>query len=179
MTLITRFTRLFRADLHAVLDRLEEPEALLRQALREMQDATADDEQRLRKLRHDLLQLTRRDASLERSIAQFDSELDVSLGADREDLARPLVRRKLEAQRQLLGVREQRESADKACQDLEARVAEQRTRIEELRHQAELLGSTLDEPRGQPLSIEPALAPVRDEDVEVALIRERQRRRAP
>lgn len=36
MALINRATRLFRADLHAVLDRIEEPDILLRQAVREM-----------------------------------------------------------------------------------------------------------------------------------------------
>ena len=34
MAIVTRLTRLFRADAHAVLDRLEEPEVLLRQAVR-------------------------------------------------------------------------------------------------------------------------------------------------
>lgn len=39
MILISRFSQLLRADLHAVLDRLEDPEALLRQAIRDMADA--------------------------------------------------------------------------------------------------------------------------------------------
>ena len=34
MPLINRVSRLFRADLHAVLDRIEEPDVLLRQAAR-------------------------------------------------------------------------------------------------------------------------------------------------
>ena len=38
MALITRFSRLFRADLHAVLDRIEEPDVILRQAVREMEE---------------------------------------------------------------------------------------------------------------------------------------------
>ena len=44
MALITRISRLFQADLHAVLDRIEEPDLLLRQAVREMQDDLARDE---------------------------------------------------------------------------------------------------------------------------------------
>ena len=48
MVLISRISRLFRADLHAVLDRIEEPEALLRQAIREMEELLAQDEQRSR-----------------------------------------------------------------------------------------------------------------------------------
>ena len=45
MTLITRLSRLFRADFHAVLDRIEEPETLLRQAIREMEEEIACQEQ--------------------------------------------------------------------------------------------------------------------------------------
>ncbi len=44
MALISRLTQLFQADFHAVLDRLEEPDALLRQAVRDMEDALARDE---------------------------------------------------------------------------------------------------------------------------------------
>ena len=38
MALISRVSRLFTADVHAVLDRIEEPEVLLKQAIREMED---------------------------------------------------------------------------------------------------------------------------------------------
>ena len=44
MALVTRLSRLFQADFHAVLDRIEEPDLQLRQAVREMQfalDATS------------------------------------------------------------------------------------------------------------------------------------------
>ena len=53
MALITRVGRLFRADLHAVLDRVEEPEVLLRQAIREMEEELAEERQRLRLARHE------------------------------------------------------------------------------------------------------------------------------
>jgi phage shock protein A len=36
MALINRVARLFRADFHAVLDQIEEPELMLRQAIRDM-----------------------------------------------------------------------------------------------------------------------------------------------
>ena len=41
MALIKRLSRLFAADLHAVLDQIEEPEALLKQAVREMEEELA------------------------------------------------------------------------------------------------------------------------------------------
>ena len=46
MTLIARVSRLFRADLHAVLDRVEEPDLVLRQAVREMEEDLARDGRR-------------------------------------------------------------------------------------------------------------------------------------
>ena len=36
MALVNRLSRLFQADFHAVLDRIEEPDLQLRQAVREM-----------------------------------------------------------------------------------------------------------------------------------------------
>ena len=53
MALISRVSRLLRADLHAVLDHLEEPDVLLRQAVREMEEALAGDTARLQRLRRE------------------------------------------------------------------------------------------------------------------------------
>ena len=50
MALITRLSRLFQADLHAVLDRIEEPDTLLRQAMREMEEALDPDAQQIKRL---------------------------------------------------------------------------------------------------------------------------------
>ena len=52
MALVTRLSRLFQADFHAVLDRIEEPDLQLRQAVREMQFALDQDQQRQQLLQH-------------------------------------------------------------------------------------------------------------------------------
>ena len=57
MALVSRLTRLFQSDFHAVLDRIEEPDALLRQAVRDMEDALARDEQRVKNLHADRAQM--------------------------------------------------------------------------------------------------------------------------
>ena len=57
MALVTRISRLFQADFHAVLDRIEEPDLQLRQAVREMQYALEQDQQRLQLLQHEAEQL--------------------------------------------------------------------------------------------------------------------------
>src|SRR5262247_3541760 len=54
MALINRMSRLFTADVHAVLDRIEEPDVLLKHAVREMEEELARGEQRARVLGHEL-----------------------------------------------------------------------------------------------------------------------------
>lgn len=51
MTLIARMTRLFKADLHGILDSLEEPEEVAKQAIRDMEEDIATQERRLDELR--------------------------------------------------------------------------------------------------------------------------------
>lgn len=46
MALINRISRLFSADFNAVLDRIEEPDVLLKQALREMEEDIYSDTQK-------------------------------------------------------------------------------------------------------------------------------------
>ena len=53
MALINRVSRLFKADFNAVLDHIEEPETLLRQAIRDMEDELASCEQRIAQCTHE------------------------------------------------------------------------------------------------------------------------------
>ena len=63
MALVTRLSRLFQADFHAVLDRIEEPDLQLKQAVREMQFALDQDQQRLKLLQHEAVQINKATAA--------------------------------------------------------------------------------------------------------------------
>ena len=86
MALITRLTRLFRADAHAVLDRMEEPDVVLAQAVREMEEDVGRTSR----------QLKARDIELQR-LRQRASELAASIAHDRRAswtcASRPATRR--------------------------------------------------------------------------------------
>ena len=101
MALVTRLSRLFQADFHAVLDRIEEPDLQLRQAVREMQFALEQDQQRLKLLQHEATQLGKATTDAEANLKGFDEELDICLAAKKDDLARDLIRRKLTGEKQL------------------------------------------------------------------------------
>ncbi len=177
MVLIKRVTRLFRADLHAVLDRVEEPDILLRQAIREMEDDLARDEQACRQHERELEQLSKKESELRQLHASLGEELDVCFAADKEDLARSLIRRRLEIEGalRLLGRRRGTLAAQRG--QLAQRLTENRTRCESMRQKAELFDEGPGEPAPDSVDRWPSVdVRVRDEDVEVALLKERQRR---
>jgi phage shock protein A len=175
MALITRVSRLFQADLHAVLDRIEEPDVLLRQAVREMEDELAKDEQCMKLLRHEQQQLITRQADIERTLQEVDEELDLCFESAKEDLARPLVKRKLETLQFKKSLERKQQAADQALTTLQARLEENRGQLESMRQKMELL---VDENRPEQVAdswVDPQVC-IRDEDVEVAFLREKQQR---
>jgi len=101
MALVNRISRLFKADLHAVLDQIEEPEQLLKQAIRDMEDDLAIAAQRISTSARDQERMAVRMAELKDAIAATDSQLDLCFASGKDDLARKQVRKKLEAEQLL------------------------------------------------------------------------------
>jgi phage shock protein A len=176
MALITRVSRLFQADFHAVLDRIEEPEVLLRQAVREMEEELSRDEQRSKLLTHELGQLTAREFELEQSLHEIEEQLDVCFDAGNDDLARTSIKRKLETQQFCKGLTRKRQTLQKTLEELDTRLKENRARLESMRQKAELLAEESERTRPADNWTLPEIS-VRDEDVEVAFLREKQHRR--
>ena len=176
MALISRVSRLLRADMHAVLDHLEEPDVLLRQAVREMEEALASDAVRLKRLCQEHEHLARREQELQQAIDNIDDELDVCFEAAEHDLARSLCRRKLEIRQLLETVTRRCESMSREHDALEERCHEQQIRFESMRQKAELFATESaqidDEPTSQ------AGQHVPGDAVEVAFLREQHKRRA-
>ena len=175
MALITRVSRLFQADFHAVLDRIEEPDVLLRQAVREMEEELARDEQRSKLLQLELRQLITRATDLEQSSHEIEAELDTCFDAGNDDLARACIRRKLEAQRFGKILARRRKALEETLDDLNTRIRENQARLASMRQKAELLAG--ENARARPADdwTLPDIT-VRDEDVEVAFLREKQHR---
>ncbi len=182
MALIRRMARLFRADFHAVLDRVEEPDILLRQAIREMEDELARDEQCCARYETEREQLTKKETAFQDTLASLRDELDVCFVADKEDLARSLIRRRLETERALQLLGQRRDRLETRITQLRRRLADNRIHYESMRQKAELFDEQKEPPRSSndwPGNWPGPDVRVRDEDVEVALLKERQRRATP
>lgn len=181
MALITRISRLFKADFHAVLDQVEEPRVLLKQAIREMEDGLSETEFRQRHTLSERDELKQRQDELENVLSDIDEELDICFESNETDLARELIKRKLQTQRlskrvsALLGV------AGKALVGLQRVQQENRATLESMRQKAELIPERLPKSNRDPQSIDgiawnPRELGVSDNDIEIAFLREKKRR---
>ena len=175
MALITRFTRLFQADIHAVLDRIEEPDVLLGQAIREMEEDITRDEQRARAFKGERAQTGNRRSEVERAVQELQEELEVCFRSNEEDLARAVIRRKLQADQLSRTLVQKDKTLTDAIAELDDRLGENRERLSVMRRKFELLSDDLAPVHsGSPWASGPV--PITDEDVEVAFLREKQRR---
>jgi len=104
---MTRLARLVRADLNAILDRLEAPELVLAQSVREMEQALDQERRTLAGMDRELERLARRDQALAEEETRATDALAEGLAEGREALARPLIRRRLEAGRRRADIRRQ------------------------------------------------------------------------
>jgi len=175
MALITRVSRLFQADFHALLDRIEEPEVLLRQAVREMEEELVRDEQRSRMLTHEQRQLVNREKEIRQSLHEIEEELDTCFAAGNDDLARTCIRRRLELLRLEKELSRKHGMATETLEELGSRLNENRARLESMRQKAELLAGENARVQSPDNWHIPDIV-VRDEDVEVAFLREKQHR---
>jgi phage shock protein A len=172
MALINRMSRLFTADVHAVLDRIEEPDALLKQAIREMEEALAGSEQTLRGLGQQREDLAERQRKVKTTLADLTEQLDVCFADGNDTLARKILKRRLETERLAQHVADRGEALDKELTRRRALTAEQSEHLDVMRQKAELLTAA---PKGGDERGTREFA-VGDDEVEVAFLRERQQR---
>ncbi len=175
MALITRLSRLFQADFHAVLDSIEEPDIQLKQAVREMEFDLQQDEQALALLQHEAGQLAGIIDDATEKLKAFDEELDICFGAKKEDLARDLIRRKLEVEVDRTATEKQMHVINLNTENLTQRIKKHMQQLDNMKQKLEIL---VDENRlcSSQFQVQSSHNKVRSEDIEIAFLREKQRR---
>lgn len=175
MALIGRVARLLRADLHALLDQLEEPETLLRQAMREMEESLARDKQACKHLLHEQEMLEQREQEIRKSFTNGGDELDLCFESGQEALARDLIRRRLEAAGLAKALAAKRSRLATHCAELKAAIEQNQSRLEDIRQKSELLCVETTHRRSQ--EEWPAMeVQIREQEVELELLKEKQKR---
>jgi phage shock protein A len=176
MALITRISRLFKADMHSLLDALEEPASVLKQAVRDMTADIEGEERALQDLKRRESALAQRLAEHARSQADAAERIDLCFKAGDLDLARAMIRRRLETERRVkLAERESAGLAESRAR-LAAGLAEKRARLAAIKDKME--GLLAEEETSRPVEIDDGNGGmVSDTDVEIAFLAEQARRR--
>ena len=181
MTLIARISRLFKADFHAVLDQVEEPRLLLQQAIREMEEELHAGELRWREMAVEREGLNTRQQTLQRAVTDMDEELDLCFDDGKSELAREIIKRKLQIHYALQQVAARLEAVEKALQESKKALANNRASLESARQKAELFRGP--EPHRESSNTSASDRQwaagefaVTDSDIEVAFLREKKRR---
>ena len=187
MALINRVSRLFKADFHAVLDQIEEPEQILKQAIRDMEDDLAATQQRTKLCAHEQEALALRKREMENTLAEIDGQLDLCFESGKDELARSLIRKKLEAGRLLKHLCAKYTVNEKYLADQQAMLDENRATLEGLRQKAELFARHAPGSSGPNTELDSSYADIAwmaremtvgDDEVEVAFLREKNLRGA-
>lgn len=175
MPLIKRLSRAFRADMHAVLDSIEEPASLLKQAVREMEDDVLSDQQHLKQLykARDHQQSTQRDYQLQ--LNDINEEIEVSFAADQHELARKAIRRRLELERTMKLLARQQQSTERQSDELQQRLKENQEKLNAMRQKQEVLVSTNSEDTLETAPQYSGVA-VSEDEVEIAFLKEQKAR---
>ncbi len=183
MALVNRIARLFKADFHAVLDQLEEPEQLLRQAIRDMEDELNHSEQRIAAFTHEQESLSARVDELDATLADLNTQLDLCFRTGKDELAKKTIRRKLETERLMKRLTANRSANDRTLAELRALFDDNSTALQGLRQKAELFARRSPEQAGSDKNADDIAwltrqMSVSDEDVEIAWLREKDLRSA-
>ena len=178
MTLLTRITRLFKADLHGILDGLEEPEEVIKQAIRDMEEEVATQEHRLEDLRTVLQRLEREAQETTATMQEIESHIDLCFAAENEPLARNLMRKRLEMARRVKAIARAQDEAQAQSDALATKIATHKAQLasviqklrayEATRPRHPWMSSTCASLQGDSV--------ITDDEVEVAFLEEKRRR---
>jgi len=130
MAIAERLIRLLRADLHGVMDSLENRELMLKQSLRDMESALRDKEEELRRMMNTEARSKRDLEGYEREIAELEEALKKSVSRGRDDLSRMLIRR-------IKGLEYHRDELAGSIEGLEERIAENACDLKKGQHEFE------------------------------------------
>ena len=173
MALIKRVSRLFTADMHAVLDQIEDPEIVLKQAVREMEEELARQIQRSKWLASEIETADKRIAALADSRSELETKLDLCFENGSEELARKLIRQKLESTKHTKRQEDKKAELEDQLTQHQQLIAVNEDQLEGMRQKAAIFSTEeyvagADRPGG--------FATIDDDEVELAFLREKQAR---
>ncbi|NNK96948.1 MAG: hypothetical protein HKP41_21555, partial [Desulfobacterales bacterium] len=167
-----------KADIHGVMDRLEDQDLLLRQYLREMENTLQQKEARIQQLlenkHHIQVDLTART----QEIGKLENDLSLALRKENDTIAKLLIRKQLIEQKHCQHLQRQYESVGDEQKQLGELLAEQHERYEILKvkatnYYARNKQSTASEANGL-CNATARFSTINEDEIEIELIRRKE-----
>ena len=95
MSIATRFVRLWKADLHGVMESIEDKGLLLKQCLREMQDELESKEAALNTLVKKKEKAKQEHETLQQENSKVEKDLEAAVSMGKDDISRFLIKKRL------------------------------------------------------------------------------------
>ena len=118
MGLFQRISDIISANLNEMTESFEDPEKMLRQAIREMEQSIADATQETAKVMANQKLLAKELANNQRQMQEWQRKAEVAVQAGDDDLAKKALSRKREHQKLVVALQDQLNSAEEASQTL-------------------------------------------------------------
>jgi len=134
MGILSRAVRLCKADLHGVMDQMEDKDLLLRQHLREMQAALAERQSRIDQLEETHRAGKRNRSRVAQQLQHLEEDLDRAVARGRDDIARMLIRKVFPMRKSLAQVDQRLEETAQHLDEDQDCLGAQRLAYEETRH---------------------------------------------
>ena len=167
MTIVQRVSRLFKADMNELLDKLEEPKAALKQALRDKEAEMRSLQGTLQVKEKEFKQIGERQKRLQDDIATAEAQLQLCLNTKgRDDLAKSCMRRRLELAKLLAHLGQAEKNLSEKLAEDRLQYADFEQKHASIRQKVEVMVD-LEEPATTATGTHFA---VTDEEVELALL---------
>ena len=174
MGIMTRMLRLCKADVHGVMDQLEDKGLLLKQYLREMETSLGYKEQQVNTLTQRIGRLTGQITRHTQEADKLERDLVLALEKEKDDIARMLIRKRRALETASTHLTEQIETSTQEKTQLAETLAHQRLQYETLKAKADsyrsrsadrLFETASRHSAGAVYSIDPS-----DEEIELELL---------
>jgi len=142
MAITNRIKRLFRADVNAILDVIEEPDTVLKQAIREMQETLDRERGLLARNQKNLAVLQQNEAFLTEQLTKIQNDLKLCLREGPEELARKTIGRKLSCEKHLKSVQRRISNLERFGEEKTREIELQQDQLESIMEKAELYVKT-------------------------------------
>lgn len=178
MTIMTRILRLWKADIHGVMDQMEDQGLLLQQHLREMENSLTQKETRIQQLAESKRLLQVEFTAGTQEYENLENDLKLSLSKDKDNISKLLIRKQIVQRKHNEGLKQQYDALAEEQEQISQLLEEQRLQYEILKVKADnytLRCNRASAPHAESLSAHPVGAHTVDEhEIELELIRRKE-----